>query len=721
MTKVVKVGLVLMFLHPLSSFSQLSQVAVPYSVTYKLAPISEFNELPSFDHSKLISEDKDLIIKGIKSNRFAEMISVAFNPYNSGVWAKTSGGKVWRLGIRSANANSLYIVLEHFKLNAGVNLFVYNPDGSDFAGAFTSINNSESNVFAIAPIQGDVLILELNVPLEVNNFGQFDLTEVYHAYRDISSNTKLKSGPNTSNACEVDINCADGNAWKNEARAVCRIIANKYYFTGTLINSVDTTKLPYLLTAHHTNMGTVSSATSAIFDFVYEKYFCGSTEAKVKKTLSGSTLIATTNNRLDFSLLKLNVFPPRNYRPYLAGWNISANAPQSAVCIHHPMGDAKKISIEQHALTTSSAGFGYDDNSHWRINDWETGTTEGGSSGSAIFNASRQIVGTLTGGPDVTCEISGDDYAKFSLSWNKYSAPANQLKSWLDPKNTGVNSLNGYDPYGYIEATTDTSWNILKTESTELSTGTLSWGYLSGQNSSHYSLFAEKFFAPVEVKVSGIAVNVAKAYGLMGSNITFQVWKGNGYPSSEIYSLKYYIKNLQKNAINYIDFDSVLNLSGQFYVGYQVNYASSDTFAVFNAETRGVGGKSTLYIYNGTWNNASELADYSLNTSLAIALISSNGIGVDTSVSELPKYNGRLKIFPNPCIGETSVIFEGDLIDQPKCFNLLGQEIPIIVEPINDGLKLILPNYASGMHFIKINTTIDSYTGRFMVIKKDKI
>jgi hypothetical protein len=40
-----------------------------------------------------------------------------------------------------------------------------------------------------------------------------------------------------------------------------------------------------------------------------------------------------------------------------------------------------------------------------------------------------------------------DNFGKFSYSWNYYPNEDAQLKCWLDPRNTGVLTLDGRDYY----------------------------------------------------------------------------------------------------------------------------------------------------------------------------------------------------------------------------------------------------------------------------------
>jgi PKD repeat protein len=138
-----------------------------------------------------------------------------------------------------------------------------------------------------------------------------------------------------------------------------------------------------------------------------------------------------------------------NFNAYWNGWNANTTATAGGVGIHHPAGDIKKIST----FTGNTLSSGWNGNglqSHWRLswtsnsNGW--GVTEGGSSGSPLFNNSQgYIVGTLTGGGSFcTAQSSPDYYGKLSYHWTTNGTTTNrQLKPWLDPTNSGVLILAG--------------------------------------------------------------------------------------------------------------------------------------------------------------------------------------------------------------------------------------------------------------------------------------
>jgi hypothetical protein len=614
-------------------------------------------------------------------------------------------------------AYSLYLVFEEFKLKQGIKLFVYNEDISNFAGAFTSSNNNNFNVLSVAPLPGEALIIEIDIPEGSNDFGQLVLTQVGHDYRNEFGKNRIKvamAGP--SQDCNVDINCPVGAAWQNEKRAVCKLIANGELCTGTLINNAGSAILPYFLTAYHC-IQTPSIAASAIFYFNYERPFCGATSEKTAQTLSGASLLATTDNKLDFTLLKLNKFPPVIYRPYFAGWDINPFSPSNGVCIHQPNGDVKKISLENHQLITANFGEGFDLNSHWLVRHWEVGSTQGGSSGSPIFNSSHRIFGTLSGG-DATCSNPVNDYfTKLSRAWADYPAPGNQLEAWLDPNNTSVSFVEGIDPYGFTDAHCDTFSNVSPTDTLEINKSNFSWGWISGHNSAAYSRFAEKFYISDSLRLPGIFINVAKAYyANVFSNITIKIWEGSAQPTIEKYSKDVYIKDLQKNALNFIDFDSLLILSGSFFIGYTINYQiHADTFAVYHAENRGTSGISNMFIYNGSWHNIKEVTSPSIYTSLAISYPGCKGLNLSVKVPEITKRS--LKIYPNPC-------YDYALIDFPynpehltvECVDIIGKSILLKYEQVDQVIRIDLSNVHPGIYTLLLKAKSSQWTGRFVVL-----
>lgn len=438
--------------------AQISSGGIPYSFGNNIKSELLVESLAGFSESDLeVIESKDL--PGLlKPYRFAAEIPVELNSDNSGIWELLpNGSRLWRLGIKSEGALSLNIIFNNYRLPEGGQLFIYNPDRSMVYGAFTSINNKESGILALTPVIGDQIIIEYYEPFYAEFRADLEIEQIAYDYKGFYSLMNKSGDYGRSGACNVDINCEEGQDWQLEKRSVCKFITRGIKLgTGTLVNNTKLNSKPYFLTANHV-VGVDQEASTILLFFSYESPECGGADGPLIYSLSGSDILAT-NNKLDFSLVELSVKPPRVYQPFYAGWDILGNGPSKGVCIHHPRGDVKKISIENNPVVTGNYGSGFDRFTHWRVTAWDVGTTEPGSSGSPLFNEFHYLIGDLTGG-DASCEYNFDDFfQKLSRSWADYPEPEKQLKVWLDPDNTGVTQLGGYDPYDNYDLVANFTW-----------------------------------------------------------------------------------------------------------------------------------------------------------------------------------------------------------------------------------------------------------------------
>lgn len=407
-------------------------------------------ELPKVD-LKRISEEKDHNTRH-KVLKYAKNIFYDIDIKRDGIQTINSTGiKIWYLGIKSKNAFSLGLVFKDYRVPPGAKLFVYSSDKNHIRGAFTYKNNKVNSIFAIAPVKGDELILEYQEPQNADFEGELRILSVTHDYMDIFEQLKFKSSLfGKSGDCNVNINCDSNELWQKLKYSVCKITYNGSLCSGVLVNNTNQDGKAYLLTANHC-IDNFVDASSAIFYFNYESPTCENQDGTEDQSISGSTLIASPPFKtLDFTLLELSVDPLPEYKPYYAGWSADIQNPTSTTSIHHPFGDVKKISKSFDGATISNYGDGYNEFTHWWIDAWDSGTTEDGSSGSPLFNQDGLIIGDLSGG-DANCTFNFNDYyQQFSSSWEYFSDSTYQLKCWLDPTNSGVISLEGYQPYDTI-------------------------------------------------------------------------------------------------------------------------------------------------------------------------------------------------------------------------------------------------------------------------------
>lgn len=350
-------------------------------------------------------------------------------------------GKIYRLSIKSPSAYSLNFTLTDCNIPQNAQLYLYNKDKSIVIKVF-STDSLKSPLISILPIEGDQIFFEYFVPIYAHFNGGFIISRVGHDYKGILRGIEDKDGRfGTSGACNVDINCPEVENWQVEKNSVLRLfIDNEGYCTGTLLNNSNNDGIPYVLTANHC-ISSESSANNTVFVFNYESPTCDGGDVPYQ-AISGSVLRAHWATS-DFSLLHMYYQPPTRFKPYWSGWN-NINTPPSvpATGIHHPSGDVKKISVENNALTSTSylSNTVNPNENHWRVANWDIGVTEGGSSGSALYNSNHRIIGQLHGGY-AACNGSNDNnepdwYGKLSSSWNGGNTDATRLQNWLDPSNT---------------------------------------------------------------------------------------------------------------------------------------------------------------------------------------------------------------------------------------------------------------------------------------------
>ncbi len=426
--------------------AQISSGGIPYSFNNShLVDKIDTRLMPAVDVEALLAEDVIEEEQGLPF-RFGAGFEVDYNLYNAGTWDELPDGSgLWRLKIVSEGAYSINLLYSQFYMPEGGKFFVYSEDKEMVLGAFTKQNNKEYNKFATAPVKGDVIILEYYEPVEMRGVGEITVSRVVHGYKDVFNfgGTKWEKDFGQSGACNNNVNCPEGEPWQDQKRAVGMILLDDgtRFCTGALVNNVLQDGTPYFLTANHCLYG---DPASWLVMLNYESPTCENIEGPTDQTVQGLTLRATRTIS-DFALLEISEQPPDSYYVYYAGWSNENIASQQSTAIHHPSCDIKKISFDYDSVTT--AGFLSETGvTHWRVGNWEDGTTEPGSSGSPLFDQNHRIVGQLSGGEASCDSILSDWYGKFSVSWNDGILPSSRLREWLDPYNTGVTAIDGYDP-----------------------------------------------------------------------------------------------------------------------------------------------------------------------------------------------------------------------------------------------------------------------------------
>ena len=438
--------------------AQISQGGIPPSTRFNLDKIGITSIiLQQPDVENLLRED-GFSDKHALPMRFAVSVPANIDFSKQGNWSDLpDGGKVCRLLLNVPNAQALIVYYQKFRIPQGGQLFLYNHDKWQVIGAFTELTNQKGCAFANELIQGEKVTLEYYQPEGVSELPEFVINEVGYVYRTAEYFFGQR-GFGGSGACEVNVNCDEGQDWQKQKNSVVRIIvkqgSSQVWCTGSLLNTTRYDNAPYFLTADHCGpTATPTEINQWVFYFNYEGPDCidpTNDTAFNSKVMVGATKKARSGGaglESDFKLLLLNESVPLSYNPYFNGWSAKDKPSDSGVSIHHPQGDIRKISTYKTPLVSSN--WGGIPNTHWKVVWDETangyGVTEGGSSGSPIYNSNGQLIGQLTGGDASCANLTGPDYyGKIAYSWaTNSSADSTMLKPWLDPDNSGILEIGG--------------------------------------------------------------------------------------------------------------------------------------------------------------------------------------------------------------------------------------------------------------------------------------
>jgi hypothetical protein len=428
-------------------------------------PVQSINEIPTselatFNHDQLLLEDSRLEKAGGRTN-IGRIIPINLNEESVGIWSTLpNGDRLWQYRFRSAGAKGMCVYFDGLYIPQGAVMFLYSSDRKTFVGPFTLDDCNAHGSFMMGEVLGDDAVLEYYEPASVVGVPSIGIQSVSHMYRyvynysDYSDNDASRI--DESDFCEIDVNCPEGADWIPQRDAVVRLVISdgesQGLCSGSVVNTTARDCRLYILTALHCGLGvTDADWLQCAVRFKYQKSGCGTGNAPSINNRVGVFHLADSNDGggqtgSDFLLLELEDNVPSSYNVFYAGWDARTATPQDVVGIHHPAGDVKKIST---ATNITSGTYGFTPGNHWRVvwmaTETNHGVTEGGSSGSPIFNQAKRIVGQLTGGSSYcNAPTAPDYYGKMDKNWDDNPNSASQkLKEWLDPLDTGELFMDG--------------------------------------------------------------------------------------------------------------------------------------------------------------------------------------------------------------------------------------------------------------------------------------
>lgn len=442
--------LIVIFCVSIVTNAQIIKYGEPFSYSLNLSAPSTVFRLEKQDNNAL--EQKYALTKFDKSFRFGEEITVNLNVMKLAEQQRLNdGGMLYRYGIASKNAHSLSFIFSQFDLKKGSLMYIFDGAKSLFTGAYSFLNNNVEHALGTDILKSDNVIIEIYEPKENIGSSQLVLSTVVHGFMDLDGFAQKAFGG--SGNCNYDVNCPLGSDFQDQKNGVAITISGGLACSGSLVHNTTGDIIPYYLTARHCGLSTATWVLRFNWERDVANTICAQTNSTANNGVTDHLITGTelkaSSNISDFTLVKLNSLPDNTWNVFYNGWdNSDIQNSMNATVIHHPSQDIKKIS--KTILPPYKAGIDFNGNANcqtWRIDKWDKGTTEQGSSGSPLFDQNKRIIGVLTGG---SASCSGtvpnngyDMFGRFGYSWNTLADSALQLKCWLDPDNTGATYIDG--------------------------------------------------------------------------------------------------------------------------------------------------------------------------------------------------------------------------------------------------------------------------------------
>jgi hypothetical protein len=126
---------------------------------------------------------------------------------------------------------------------------------------------------------------------------------------------------------------------------------------------------------------------SWVFVFNWESPVCDPTEnAPMDHSITGCDKLLE-NSPTDAAFLLLSSIPPMDYIPYYSGWTRAAPRPTPSIAFTTPAETSRRSAAAMlRPLISKTFDVGNGPADCWHIPEWNSGTTEPGSSGSGLWD-----------------------------------------------------------------------------------------------------------------------------------------------------------------------------------------------------------------------------------------------------------------------------------------------------------------------------------------------
>lgn len=359
-------------------------------------------------------------------------------------WRALAHGASARMEITSPDALAVRTGLQVASLHPDVELRFAGSDNPNRVVAVVTAGEAQRQLDAqglywTPSTDGQTQLIEIYRPAHVSaSMARVGAPQLTHLLTNSRSDFKILEKIGESASCNVDTACRInelGERFVRAKNAVAHMVFIKsengqtgaFICTGTLLNDTVTgTQAPYFYSAHHciSDQGTASTLNTF---WRYEATGCNSGVSQTVTQLTRGATYLYSSSETDALLLLLAEPAPAGAE--FSGWDAAALPASSAILgIHHPSGDAKKVSSGQQIPASSNA-------THNGV-AWLSGSTEGGSSGSGLFTLHPEgyrLRGGLYGG-DAACTNSGAINNAGNRDWySRFDVAYPHIRQWLAP------------------------------------------------------------------------------------------------------------------------------------------------------------------------------------------------------------------------------------------------------------------------------------------------
>ena len=318
-----------------------------------------------------------------------------------GIWdVLPDGTQTWTLRVDVPGAQGTSIEFTNLDLPEGSALLVRGADGIVQVWEGKGPNG---NAYLQTPIvEGSFAEVQYVAPAGVAGAPGIMISTVSHLYRLGGLAPAAEDRPadeRVDNPCHEDVMCHSPDVIARDSVGAM-FFSGGFVCSGALLADADpNTQKGWFLTANHC-LSTQSAVNSLTVYWKYQKPTCAGITPSIgtRPQSQGGTLIASSS-QTDFTFIRLASDPyfPNNAAgsPTFAAWTTTSPALASDVYgIHHPNFEYKRYSEGNTTLSGQTSCF---PTSFFYYGDWTLGMTEGGSSGSPLFNANWEVVGQLYG------------------------------------------------------------------------------------------------------------------------------------------------------------------------------------------------------------------------------------------------------------------------------------------------------------------------------------